>query len=81
MKVVRRLSVQGGPAGAWVCIQGGTESKPHLFHFMMLYCSLINVCFNIFSSIIPPHCIVFFHLRFFVLKVRMSPLFIKGFLT
>jgi len=56
---------------------------------------LIDVCFSIFSSIIPPHCISIFHLivifsrhcfvffffLLFVLKVRVSPLFIKDYLT
>ena len=57
---------------------------------------VIDVCISTFSSVIPPHCIVFFLLiilfffsllysgfssSLFVLKVRMSPLFIKGYLT
>ena len=47
-------------------------------------CLLIDACFSIlsiFSSIIPPHCIAFFPSSLFVLKMQMSPLFIKGYLT
>jgi len=63
--------------------------------FCIRMCSLIDVCFSIFSSIILPncillflfiiffslHCIALFFCSLFVLKVRMSPLFIKGYLT
>ena len=58
-------------------------------------CSLIDVCFSILTSIIPPRCILFFYFSLcffsslycvfscslFVLKVRMSPLFVKGLLS
>jgi len=74
------------------------RSRGHQFSLPQLnyirICSLFDVCFTIFSSIIPPHCIVFcllvvfFQLNvlrssssLFLLKMRMSPLFNKGYLT
>jgi len=54
---------------------------------LSLFENTIDVCFSIFSSIIPSHCSVFFLLvvvfpsSLSVLKLLMSPLFIKGYLT
>ena len=63
------------------------RSRGHRFsQFCIRICSLIDVCFSIFCSIILPHCICFFLLIVFffmlcVLKVWMSPLFSKGYMT
>ena len=90
------------PSSRFPCSRYSLRSRGHQFSLPQLntvlntvqnmFGSLIDVCFSIFSSIIPPRCICFFSssLYFFsslycgffflllVLKVRMSPLFIFG---